>query len=70
MRTVTFILGFHGDFEVEVVDHNLKTLKKAHLEEFYKEIGMFNPLEGFKEEFWDMQVKNFQVKDKQITILV
>ena len=70
MRTVRFLTHIHGDFEVEVVNDKLKTLKKAHLDILWEDIKAFNPLEGFEEDFWDMEVKDFNIRDKQITILV
>ena len=71
MRLCDFLTKISGDFSVRIYTDNKTVIKDGMIEELNIEHKKsFNPLEGFNNDLWEKQVKDWTIKDNIVAVLV
>lgn len=71
MRLCDLLIKISGDFTVRIYKDNVSVIKEGAIKDLNIEHKKsFNPLEGFDNDLWEKQVKDWTIKDNIVSVLV
>lgn len=71
MRLCDFLIKISGDFTVRIYKDNVSVIKEGTIKDLNIEHKKsFSPLEGFDNDLWEKQVKDWTIKNHIVAVLV